>query len=565
MEKLVNNILNNNNSNIFFKKPFVSNLNKLSKDGIIKSDKLYNNKEKNYNYNGIQNKTPTNEKTTFQNSERENKNKKNIIDELFYPETISSISDSVILIQKKSDGTLKISDNDVDSINKELEKKDYKENNNNDNKVNNKDNKENDKNDNEKLKIDDNILKENIVKEDEEDILSENDTFKKNLLKKDNYKHFLNNYNFLIEKQQPKTSHYLSNIQKISLPQINLFPSKQKKLNKSSSLISINLIKNKIEKYVKRKIKSFSKEKDEQNDKINNIKKDINEQREKLNDLTKEIENHQEKIKDLNQENKDLKDKNEIRELKIKTNEILNLEKIQILQKELDNEKKEKNGLLDIIKELKEKINIKKEKIQKLKIQNKKYKDSISNDENYYFNNKNLNINNDIIRGNYNYSLYSNRKNNYSIQNILNELNDSLKEKQEQISLEKKNRFSLEQKIEVLEKELENKNHLIQILKIDNKKYLNIINAYSDYKNKVQLEDLIHKKDEDIEQLNNEIKLYKNQLNEHKKCQNIINELNENIKNLKKNENKKYRNELANIKKTLNKSCHIVFFPNSKK
>ena len=51
----------------------------------------------------------------------------------------------------------------------------------------------------------------------------------------------------------------------------------------------------------------------------------------------------------------------------------------------------------------------------------------------------------------------------------------------------------------MLEKELENKNHLIQILKIDNKKYLNIINAYSDYKNKVQLEDLIYKKNEDID------------------------------------------------------------------
>ena len=56
--------------------------------------------------------------------------------------------------------------------------------------------------------------------------------------------------------------------------------------------------------------------------------------------------------------------------------------------------------------------------------------------------------------------------------------------------------------MKVIEKELENKKHLIQILKLDNKKYLNKINTYGDYKTKVQLEDLIHKKDEDIEQLN---------------------------------------------------------------
>ena len=53
--------------------------------------------------------------------------------------------------------------------------------------------------------------------------------------------------------------------------------------------------------------------------------------------------------------------------------------------------------------------------------------------------------------------------------------------------------------MKVLEKELENKNHLIQILKLDNKKYLNLINNYGNYKNKVQLEDLIYKKNEDID------------------------------------------------------------------
>lgn len=118
--------------------------------------------------------------------------------------------------------------------------------------------------------------------------------------------------------------------------------------------------------------------------------------------------------------------------------------------------------------------------------------------------------------------------------------------------------------MKVLEKELENKNHLIQILKFDNKKYLNLINNYGNYKNKVQLEDLIYKKNEDIDQLNNEIKLYKTQLNEYKKCQKIINELNETIKNLK-NENKKFRNELSNLRKTINKNNNILFIPNSKK
>ena len=118
--------------------------------------------------------------------------------------------------------------------------------------------------------------------------------------------------------------------------------------------------------------------------------------------------------------------------------------------------------------------------------------------------------------------------------------------------------------MKVLEKELENKNHLIQILKLDNKKYLNLINNYGNYKNKVQLEDLIYKKNEDIDQLNNEIKLYKTQLNEYKKCQKIINELNETIKNLK-NENKKFRNELSNLRKTINKNNNILFIPNSKK
>ena len=118
--------------------------------------------------------------------------------------------------------------------------------------------------------------------------------------------------------------------------------------------------------------------------------------------------------------------------------------------------------------------------------------------------------------------------------------------------------------MKVLEKELENKNHLIQILKFDNKKYLNLINNYGNYKNKVQLEDLIYKKNEDIDQLNNEIKLYKTQLNEYKKCQKIINELNETIKNLK-NENKKFRNELINLRKTIKKNNNILFIPNSKK
>ena len=118
--------------------------------------------------------------------------------------------------------------------------------------------------------------------------------------------------------------------------------------------------------------------------------------------------------------------------------------------------------------------------------------------------------------------------------------------------------------MKVLEKELENKNHLIQILKLDNKKYLNLINNYGNYKNKVQLEDLIYKKNEDIDQLNNEIKLYKTQLNEYKKCQKIINELNETIKNLK-NENKKFRNELINLRKTIKKNNNILFIPNSKK
>ena len=118
--------------------------------------------------------------------------------------------------------------------------------------------------------------------------------------------------------------------------------------------------------------------------------------------------------------------------------------------------------------------------------------------------------------------------------------------------------------MKVLEKELENKNHLIQILKLDNKKYLNLINNYGNYKNKVQLEDLIYKKNEDIDKLNNEIKLYKTQLNEYKKCQKIINELNETIKNLK-NENKKFRNELSNLRKTINKNNNILFIPNSKK
>jgi hypothetical protein len=109
----------------------------------------------------------------------------------------------------------------------------------------------------------------------------------------------------------------------------------------------------------------------------------------------------------------------------------------------------------------------------------------------------------------------------------------SVKQVNEKLKKSENKKDPLEIVVKVKEKELKNANTMIEILRKDNENLHKNLENYSDFKHILELQDKLKVKEKENQDLLTEIKLLNRSLEEHKKCQNVKKDLENEIKILK--------------------------------